>query len=100
MIVVSGFVEVDPADHAKAAELMRTVAAATAAEEGSISYAFYADLETEGKFRVFEEWQDQAAIDAHFASDHMATFMASLGELAVKGTSIDRYEVSDKSKLM
>lgn len=100
MIVVSGFIEVDPTDHAKAAELMRTVAAETAKEEGSISYAFYADLEVEGKFRVFEEWQDQAAIDAHFASDHMATFMASLGELDVKGTSIDRYEVSDKSKLM
>ena len=54
MIVVSGIVQVAPSDHAAAAELMKTLAAETAKEAGSISYAFYADLETEGKFRVFE----------------------------------------------
>ncbi len=79
---------------------MRTVAEETAKEEGSISYAFFADLSTPGSFRVFEEWQDQGAIDAHFGSPHMAAFMGGLGELKVTGTAIDRYEVSEKSKLM
>ncbi len=100
MIVVSGIIQVAPSDHAAAAELMKTLATETAKEAGSISYAFYADLETEGKFRVFEEWESEEAMGAHFAEPHMASFMGALGELEVVGTAIDKYEGSEKSKLM
>ncbi len=100
MIVVSGIVQVAPSDHAAAAELMKTLAAETAKEAGSISYAFYADLETEGKFRVFEEWASDEAIGTHFGEAHMAAFMAGMGELESIGTAIDKFEVSEKSKLM
>lgn len=100
MIVVSGTIQVAPSDHAAAAELMRTLAAETAKEAGSMSYAFYADLETEGLFRVFEEWESDEAINAHFAEPHMAAFMGALGELEIVGTDISKYVGADKSKLM
>lgn len=101
MIVVSGTIDLDPAKHDAAVEAMQAVASATTEqEEGNISYQFFADLGDPGRFRVFEEWKDQAAIDAHFASEHMGAFMASMGDLGVTGTDIHRYEVSDKSKLM
>lgn len=100
MIVVSGIVQVAPSDHAAAAELMKTLAAETAKEAGSLSYAFYADLETEGLFRVFEEWESEEAMGAHFAEPHMAAFMGGLGELEVVGTEISKYDGAEKSKLM
>ncbi len=100
MIVVSGTIDLDPAKHDAAVEAMKTVAEATASEEGNLSYAFFADLSDPGRFRVFEEWKDQGAIDEHFASEHMGSFMASMGDLGVTGTDIHRYEVTDKSKLM
>ena len=37
MIVVSGTIQVAPSDHAAAAELMKTLAAETAKEAGSLS---------------------------------------------------------------
>lgn len=100
MIIVSGILAVDPANHDQAAELMTAVAEATRAEDGNEGYAFWADLTTPGRFRVFEEWRDQAAIDTHFATPHMATFMGGIGGLGITETSIMRYEVSDVSKLM
>ena len=100
MIIVSGIIAVDPANHDAAVELMNTVAEATRAEDGNIDYAFWADLSQPGRFRVFEQWNDQDAIDAHFVSPHMAEFMGGLGGVGVTETAIDRYEVSDVSKLM
>lgn len=100
MIVVSGIIELDPAKHEAAVDAMQAVASATASEEGNLSYEFFADLSAPGRFRVFEEWKDQAAIDAHFASEHMGAFMGAMGDLGVTGTDVQRYEVSDKSKLM
>lgn len=100
MIIVSGTLAVDPANHDKAAELMKTVAAATQEEDGNVEYAFWADLTTPGRFRVFEEWKDQAAIDSHFVTPHMGAFLAGIGELGITETGIMRYEVSDASKLM
>ena len=61
MIVVSGTITVDPADHDAAAALMQTLVEETAKEAGSVSYAFYADLESPGTFRVFEEWESDEA---------------------------------------
>lgn len=79
---------------------MKTVAEATRTEEGNLEYAFWADLSTSGRFRVFEQWADQAAIDAHFVTPHMAEFMGGIGGLGITETEIIRYEVSDESKLM
>lgn len=100
MIVVSGTITLDPSNHDEAIELMQTLTEATVAEDGNLSYGFFADLDDRGTFRVFEEWRDQAALDNHFGEPHMASFMAGLGELGVTGTSIVKYDVSESSKLM
>jgi quinol monooxygenase YgiN len=47
--------------------------AATRKEAGCISYSFFGDLTESGLFRIFEEWESQQALDAHFVSPHMAT---------------------------
>jgi quinol monooxygenase YgiN len=100
MIVVSGIIQVAPSDAAAAAEHMKTLAAETAKESGNISYAFYADLETEGTFRVFEEWESEEALGAHFGEPHMAAFMQALGALEMLGTDVQKYDGATKSKLM
>lgn len=100
MIVVSGIIELDPANRDAVVTLTDTLAAATLEEPGCLSYGFWVDPNNDGRFRVFEEWQDQDAIDTHFATSHMAAFMEGLGSLGVTGTSINRYVVSESSKLM
>lgn len=99
-IVVSGVIKLDPANHDQFAAAALTMAAASIAEEGVLQYGFYADLETKGVFRVFEEYADEAAVASHFSSPHMAEFMGAMGSAGITETSLDQFKVSEKSKLM
>ncbi len=76
------------------------MAAASNAEEGVLAYGFYADPQEPGVFRVFEEYADEAALNSHFATPHMAEFMGAMGTVGVTEAEVNKYEVEDKSKLM
>ncbi len=100
MIVVSGTFRVDPSQRETALEVGATMAAATLAETGCVTYGFWTDPSDPVRFRIFEEWDSAAALDAHFETEHMATFVVALGDLGVSDTDVSRYEVTTKSKLM
>lgn len=99
MLIVSGVFEIDPAQPEMVRETAIEMARATREEAGCISYAFYADLETPANVRVFEEWENQEALEAHFQTPHMATFRQALGAITIKSRAIWRYEVSGLEKL-
>ena len=94
MIVIAGTVAIDPAKQKEAAEAAVAVMEGTRQEAGNISYTFSADLEEAGLFHVFEQWESQDALKAHFTAPHMATFQKAMGGLGVKGMDIKRYDVS------
>ena len=99
MIVVAGRVAIDPAKRDEGIRAATEVVEETAKEAGCISYTFSADLTDPGTFRIFEEWESQAALDAHFTTPHMARFGAALGQLSVKEMAVQRYEVSSVGPL-
>lgn len=99
MIVVSGVIRVAAASEGAAREAALEVARATRGEDGCISYAFYADMEQEGTFRVFEEWRDDAALAAHFKTPHMAAFREKLSKLEFISREVHRYVVTESSQL-
>ena len=45
---------------------------------------------------MFEKWQSQADLDAHFATPHMAEFGAALGSCGVTGMDVKKYVVSSE----
>ena len=94
MIVVSGVIEIDGADLERALEAGREAAAATRTEPGCRTYAFYQDIETPTRVRVFEEWDDDAALKRHFEMPHFQRFREVLGTIRVYSRDIRRYEVS------
>jgi len=98
-LVIAGRVSIDPANReaavAAATEMMRE----TRREPGCISYTFSADLEEPGAFRLFEEWESQAALDAHFASPHMTAFQGKVGALGVKEMTVRRYAIESVGPL-
>ncbi|GAB4557245.1 MAG: putative quinol monooxygenase [Haliangiales bacterium] len=99
MLIVAGTIVIDPA-HREAAIAAATKAMhATRAEAGCISYTFSADFADPGGFYVFEEWESEEALAAHFKTPHMAEFVQALGALGVKRTEIKRYEVSSSQPL-
>ena len=49
---------------------------------------------------MFEEWASQEALDLHFATPHMAEFMAAIGQLKISDMDLSRYAVSEKAPLL
>lgn len=92
MIIVTGQFELpaDGVDAAKAAasDMMRE----TAKEDGCIHYRFYQDVEVATTFRVYEEWESEARLKAHFDTPHMAVFRAALGEIGLVSRKVKMIE--------
>jgi len=94
MLVVAGRIVVKPERRADAVRLALEVAAATRGEAGCLSYRFFSDLDDPNRFFVFEEWRDAAALELHFTTPHMATFLEQVPGLIAAPPEITRYEIA------
>ena len=93
MIVIAGTVPVRPDRRADAVKAALAMAEATHAEPGCRTYRFAADLGDPNTFLVFEEWEDEAALARHFATEHMATFRRAVPALVAGRSAVRRYVV-------
>jgi quinol monooxygenase YgiN len=48
---------------------------------------------------VFEEWETEAAMSAHGASTHLATFFGGMAALRIESVDLVRYDVASKGPL-
>ena len=69
--------------------------AATHTEPGCREYVFSPDPDDDNRVLLFELWDDQEALDLHFASDHMAEFQRASANLPVAARDIRKYTISD-----
>ena len=100
MFVIAGEIEIDPANHdtrgpGRAPDdggdaPRRRAASATCSRATSPGAA---------ASRSSRNGNRQQALDAHFASPHMAAFQAAVGGLGVKRMALQRYEVSSVGPL-
>lgn len=69
----------------------KDLVAASAAEEGNITYTLNQDITNPRMFAMIEIWKDQEAIEKHNASEHFTTIVPKLGEMAEdKGIALYR----------
>lgn len=99
MLVVTGIIEVAPEGVAKAVEAAKAMVAETCKEAGCHMYEFSQVLGTECRFRVYEEWESDDALAAHFKTTHMAKFRAALGEVGVISSDVVKMKASEKTSL-
>ncbi len=92
MIIVMGYAKLAPGELERLAPEMKAQLEATNAEEGCLHYSFSRDALDADLLRIAERWKDQAALDAHFASPHMAAFNAAIGAAKVLDISVKAYE--------
>lgn len=97
--VVSGEIRIDPDDFDAAVALIEPLVTATRAEAGCIEYDFWVDPRDRGRVRVFEEWESEAAMAAHSASAHLATFYAGMAALRITSVDLFRFEIASKEPL-
>ena len=94
MLVVAGFIRIDPSCRKAAVKAAKVAMKGTRQEPGCISYTFSADLEDESLFHVFEQWKNQAALDEHFQQAHMVDFQKTLASLGVVDMQVRRYAIA------
>ena len=99
MIIVAGTVRIDVQHREGAIAAMSAMMAETRKEEGCISYTFSPDMHDEALFHLFEEWESQAHLQAHFEAPHMAEFHAATAELGERIADIHTYVASEKTAL-
>lgn len=97
MIVIEGSVRV-PAEKVEAARpAMETMIRASRAEPGCIDYAYSIDVLDPGLIRVTERWESREALQAHFATPHMAVWRAEFAGLGVSDRSLRLYEAEPEA---
>lgn len=94
MLIIAGTVTFEPSSQDRMIEAAGVVAEETRKEAGCMSYEFFADLTQPGRFLLFEEWEDEASLLAHFETPHLAAFYEALQSSGVISRDITRYYVS------
>ena len=94
MIIITAKIQIQSQLRAKAVELAQQISAASEQEVGCQSYRFWADLTDPNAFFLFEEWDNQTALDQHFQTAHMIAFQQQLPELLTAAPLIRKYTVA------
>lgn len=95
MLLVVGTVRLPPRNIDAARPAMRRMIEASRAEPGCLDYAYAEDVLDPGLIHVRELWTDQAALDRHFASPHLAAWRAAWPGLGIGGRDLRLYEVGE-----
>jgi quinol monooxygenase YgiN len=92
MILIMGTFRMPPENLAAALPLAERVVTATRAEDGCIAYSYAQDLFDPGLIHVSEKWRDRPALNAHFKSAHMQTWIVERASLNLSDRNIRVFE--------
>ena len=93
-LIVAGTVRVPPDKLDGLRPHMLAMMTATRAEDGCGAYSYAEDVAEPGLVHVFEIWRDQAALDAHFKTAHMAAWRAAWPGFGVSDRNLKAYEIA------
>lgn len=93
MILIAGTMRVPSENLAQAREALRSLTVATRAEPGCLDYAYSEDLIESGLVHLNERWEDQATLDAHLKTAHLAAWRREAARLGVGDRRLFLYEV-------
>ncbi len=96
MIIVAGTVRAPRENIERLRPHMAEMMAKSRAEAGCHAYGYAEDVLEPGLIHVFERWRDQASLDAHFTTPHMAAWRAVFPEFKVTDRNLVVYEVASE----
>jgi len=83
----------------EAVAAMKICAAETLKENGCAEYRFALPINDGEPIVLFEEWESQDHLNAHFETSHLATFRGKMEEVLSQPPVIRRYVVSEAGSL-
>ena len=77
---------------------MQRMVEASRAENGCVEYGYAEDVLVPGLIHVKELWTDQAALDRHFETAHIAEWRAAWPSLGIGERDLRLYEVGESRR--
>lgn len=93
MIILAGTFRFDMNKMDRARPAVAEIITESRKEEGCLEFSFAQDVLDPTLVRVFEIWRDQAAIDFHRTTPHMAAWRAAQPEIGMHDRKLALYEV-------
>jgi len=97
MLVIHATFPIEPTHRDRAVEQMRTLAERSRAEDGIVDYRVTTDIDDPTLFRFVEQYESEAAFEAHVETDHFRDFEAALPELLDGEPDVTRFDVENVS---
>ena len=63
------------------------------AQKGCVRYDWNMHSSNKGRINVYEEWENEAALSAHFAGDNFKAMGAKIGEFGVLGSKARKFSI-------
>lgn len=98
-LIIAGTVRVPAGNFERFQPHMLEMLTASRAEDGCLTYSYAQDVAEPGLIRIFEAWRDQAALNAHFQTEHMARWRAAWPQFGVSDRRIMAYEIAAERAL-
>lgn len=92
-IIIYALIEVEAEKRAGLLSLLQSYLPKVHAQEGCIRYDWAADSKISTQINVYEEWESEAALDAHFTGKNFAAIGKALGEFGLLGASAKKFRV-------
>ncbi|MFT7245472.1 MAG: quinol monooxygenase YgiN [Candidatus Azotimanducaceae bacterium] len=93
MIIISGTVDLDPAQMAAAMAAAKPLIEGALTQEGCMDYDWCPDPLTDGRLRVFERWASEAALASHFQNNWYTDMRAALAGFGIRGADVLKYRI-------
>ncbi|WP_254832091.1 putative quinol monooxygenase [Haloglomus salinum] len=100
MIVLNASIPIDPDSRDTAIEAATELAQQSREEDGVIDYRVALDVEDDTTLRIFEQYEDDDAVQSHMGSDHFEAFQGHIPEFVAGDVELHRFDVSEKSRMM
>ena|ERR1044072_4816292 len=95
MLLIVGTIRLPPVRLGDALPAMADMVHATLAEDGCAEYSYAEDVLDPGLIHVKELWRDQASLDRHFGSQHIAVWRSAWPSLGITDRNLRVYEVGE-----
>ena len=95
-LIIAGTIDAEPSELDDLMPHLVEMMTATHTEPGCVEYSFTRDELVPGRIRLFEKWESDDALAAHFASPHMAAFRSATAGFADFGRRLSKYDIASE----
>ena len=92
-IIIAGTIDVDPKQRDAAIEKGKALLEPTRAQKGCHAYYFLPDTLVAGRICVYERWENEESLKAHFDGPHYPAMRDLLAEFDLRGADVQKFRV-------